>query len=511
MSYIVQNYWTGLCITFVLSLFLVSHYLKRPIPFPQEKILKTFCLTGFLEVLYATIQLFGFLPNNYQYAYFSGSLNNPAIFGMLLSFCMPISVYFYMRTAGKEKYIWQSLNIIFAIFIIFSNSRTAFIAACCGTFLVLFMINQESFAKILKKKKTAVIVVICTLITFVALYFYKQDSADGRILIWNVCIEMIKEKPLFGWGLDGHSAQYMNYQAEYLNSHPESSLILLADETKNPFNEFIHIAFVCGIPCAILFAGIIIWAMWYTCYTPMKFRPIIFSVIGVFPIWCMFSYPLDIPFVWLIILFIVLSIVPFKIGIIKFCYPIVIFVCLFTIYLLVKNGTRDIRRVYLQEYAVNGSKDEKTIFDEYETMYHDFAKDGLFLYNYAAMLHLHGYYEKSIKMFKECSSYINDYNMMLLMGDNYQQMNLPDSAISYYERASNMIPNRFLPLYYQMVVYQEQGEYDKAKEIAEKITRKEIKIKKSRTIKEIIKQANECLKNNEQADKDSLISSVLPY
>lgn len=498
MAYVIQNYWTGLCVTLMLSLFLVSHYLRHPIPFPQNKILKTFCLIGFLEVLYATVQLFGFLPNNYQYACFSGSLNNPAIFGMLLSFCIPISIFFYQKTAGKEKYIWQSLNVIFTVFIILSNSRTAFIAACCGTFLILFMINHESFTLILKKKKTTVIVVVCTIITLVALYFYKQDSADGRFLIWNVCIDMIKEKPLFGWGIDGFAAQYMNYQAEYFNSHPESSLTLLADETKNPFNEFIHISLLFGIPCALLFLGIIIWSMWYIHHTRMEYSPVLLSIVFVLFVWCMFSYPLDIPFVWLIILFIVLSIITIKkdktyTPSSKFYCTFVLFMSAFTLYLLARNGIRDIRRVYLQEHAISSSKDQNQIFEEYETMYNEFSNDGLFLYNYAAMLHLYGFHEKSIKIFDECSTYINDYNMMLLMGDNYQQMSIPDSAIIYYERASDMIPNRFLPLYYQMVVYQEQGDYDKAQEIAKTIIHKKNKIKDSKTVKEIIKRANECL------------------
>ena len=83
---------------------------------------------------------------------------------------------------------------------------------------------------------------------------------------------------------------------------------------------------------------------------------------------------------------------------------------------------------------------------------------------------------------------------MILMGDNYQQLNIPDSALKYYKRASEMIPNRFLPLYYQMTVYQEQDEMNKAKQIAEVIIHKENKIRKSKTIEEIIKRANDCLK-----------------
>jgi tetratricopeptide (TPR) repeat protein len=208
----------------------------------------------------------------------------------------------------------------------------------------------------------------------------------------------------------------------------------------------------------------------------------------------MFSYPLNIPFVWLIIFFIILSSIPIKLNKSKNIAKTIVVLSLGSLcfYLIGRSAVRNIRRIYLQEHAM-------TIFDikileKYDTMYKEFSNDGLFLYNYAAMLHYYGDFRKSIAVFKDCSSYINDYNMMILMGDNYQQLNIPDSALKYYKRASEMIPNRFLPLYYQMTVYQEQDEMNKAKQIAEVIIHKENKIRKSKTIEEIIKRANDCLK-----------------
>ena len=62
--------------------------------FPQEKILNTVCLVGVIEIIYSVFQLFGIVPDNYQYAYFSGSLNNPAVFGMFMSCCNLICVYY---------------------------------------------------------------------------------------------------------------------------------------------------------------------------------------------------------------------------------------------------------------------------------------------------------------------------------------------------------------------------------------------------------------------------------
>jgi hypothetical protein len=72
-------------------------------------------------------------------------------------------------------------------------------------------------------------------------YNLKKDSADGRILIWRVSAEMIKDKPLFGHGLNGFQAKYMDYQAEYLKEHPNSAFSKLADNNRFAFNEFVRI------------------------------------------------------------------------------------------------------------------------------------------------------------------------------------------------------------------------------------------------------------------------------
>ncbi|MBR6191978.1 MAG: O-antigen ligase family protein [Prevotella sp.] len=487
----IQRCWTGGFAILLLIYYFAMVCLGKCVTLPKDQIMKTLCILGILEIIFSIIQLFGLLPDNYKYAHFSGSLNNPAIFGMLLSFCVPVSVYFLKYTDGKEKTLWKFLFVIFAVFIILSDSRTAILASACGALLVLLMMEKNLFREKLKKRKFKFLTYIFIVLTFVFLYFYKRDSAEGRFLIWNVCVEMIKEKPLWGWGTDGFYAHYMNYQAEYLKSHAGSPFALLADETQNPFNEFLHIAIVCGVPCCLFFIGIIIGTIWYLCNRRIEHCEVLLGLTLVFVVWCMFCYPLTTPFVWMILSFIALSMISLE-TLPKPCHAVIFVMCLFCLFLMVKNGYANIRRVSLQEYAMNNH--DIQVMDKYESMYREMSSNGLFLYNYAAMLHLNGDYEKSITVFKECSAYINDYNMMLLMGDNYQQMDIPDSAIVYYKRASEMIPNRFLPLYYQMAVYQEQGNNNKAKEIAEIIVHKENKIKKSKTVNEIIKRANECLR-----------------
>ena len=495
MACTIQKIWTVSCILLILIIYPLYSFLIRPISVPIERTNKSICIIGFLEIVYSVVQLFGFLPNNYKYAYFSGSLNNPAVFGMLLSFCITISTYLSFQ-ARKGNYSWQILSIIFAIFIVLSDSRTAIIASLCGVTIVIAMKKHNSVVRLLKNRHLLSITAVCLFIILFTLYFHKRGSADGRLLIWNVCLDMIKEKPLLGWGIDGYTAQYMNYQADYLHSHPTSPFAMLAGETQNSFNEFLHIALVGGIPSAFIFLGILLGTMWYILRKKMNHYIVLFSIVVVFVIWCFFSYPLNIPFVWFLLLYVGLSIMPtaVKTPSSRIICLSVIGVSFYGFSRLIIKETNDIQRVYLQEFL--SKENGYLVLEKYGNAYNKFSNNGLFLYNYAALLHLYGEYEKSITIFKECSEYVNDYNMMLIMGDDYQQLDIPDSALTCYRRASEMVPNRFLPLYYQMVVYQEQGEYEHARDMAKNILNKENKIEKSKIIKEIIRRANKCLETS---------------
>jgi len=327
---------------------------------------------------------------------------------------------------------------------------------------------------------------------FLFLYIYKRDSANGRILIWMVCLDMIKERPLSGWGANGLTSHYMEFQAEYLRCHPNSPFLLLADVTSNPFNEILRLSILFGVPAALLFCSIVTWAIVYVSKNIRDNKGLILGFIALFIVWCLFSYPLKIPFVWLLLLFIFLSIyqnVTFH-WLTKIIIPLIAIssACL---YCLVHTAFYDFKRISLQERANAEFNDQ--IQKDYEELYKDMSNDASFLYNYGAMLHLYGDYERSLDVFKDCSKYLSDYNLMLLMGDDYQQIGIIDSAIICYNRAHQMVPNRCLPMYYQMKLYEDYCKTDKAQSIAREILRKDNKFKKSKKVQLIINEAKQCI------------------
>lgn len=80
------------------------------------------------------------------------------------------------------------------------------------------------------------------------------------------------------------------------------------------------------------------------------------------------------------------------------------------------------------------------------------------------------------------------------MADDFFHLDMPDSAIKEYRYAHAMIPCRYLPLYYEMKLYQESGDEYRAKELAKIILDKANKVKKSPKVRSIKKEAEEILR-----------------
>lgn len=89
----------------------------------------------------------------------------------------------------------------------------------------------------------------------------------------------------------------------------------------------------------------------------------------------------------------------------------------------------------------------------------------------------------------KCRRYWADYDLELILGENYQRLHQPALAGKYYHSASMMCPSRFLPLYKQFHLYKETGEDKQALTVAEAIINKPIKIE-THTIRMIKREMN---------------------
>ena len=117
------------------------------------------------------------------------------------------------------------------------------------------------------------------------------------------------------------------------------------------------------------------------------------------------------------------------------------------------------------------------LFPTYERLEKMFVSNPYFLYNYAAVLQEMKQYTESLEVALKCRQYWADYDLELIIGENYQQLNKPELAEKYYNSASMMCPSRFLPLYKLFHLYKTNGEKERSLAMAEAVISKPMKIK----------------------------------
>lgn len=318
----------------------------------------------------------------------------------------------------------------------------------------------------------------------------KKDSADGRLLIWKISTNMIADHPLLGFGTDGFSAHYMKYQALFLQNHNYDDWIMRADNIRQPFNVFLLVAVNFGLIGLSLFlvGTIIVLKRIFTlsCEEKWPLRCIILNIL----LWSLFFYPQSVHFLWFLILWIVLiSFVNLNTKNRKILN--ISFVVVFAITLV--YVPKQYYRLQWQLLANNYYKESHVnILRKYSHLNYYLYTDKDFLYNYGAILHRIKEYDLSINILNECTRHLNDYNVQMLLADNYQQMEYADSAIHHFQKAYNMIPNRFLPLFWQMQIYSDYNDVYRADSVARIIMAKQIKIE-SPTVELIKKRAGDLI------------------
>lgn len=130
----------------------------------------------------------------------------------------------------------------------------------------------------------------------------------------------------------------------------------------------------------------------------------------------------------------------------------------------------------IADNSLSGFTEE--MLPEYQELYSGsyLKENALFLYNYASELNQAGEYANSNIILLECCNYMNDLEVQMLMASNFEKMNDVVSAEQSLILISRMVPVRFFPLYRLAKLHEKKGDKTKAREVAERIICKEIKI-----------------------------------
>lgn len=466
-----------ICLTFVFIRFFIEN-LKQELSLKISLLYSGLSILGFIEVLWGMWQSFHLLLVYDTYYLITGTFDNPVGFAICVSALSPFCLFLvssyskYVRVSG-----WIFLFLSFCS-ILLSGSRAGILAilSVLVVHFYIFYLKHKMYGQYKNQIMCAIVLIFGCV--FLGLYYFKKDSADGRLLIWRVTWDMIKDSPLIGHGSGSFQAKYMLYQADYFRLYPNSHFAQLADNVSHPFNEFLKIAAEYGcLGLIILFfligKGIYIFKR----NTNIMKYPVIESIIAIVVCAC-FSYPLKYPVTWGILGLAISVICVKQERYFRLHIPYIRYfgmgISLYFIFLLLQHVSAEMKWKKIVDRSFLGETEQVLPF--YEQLRGELGTNGLFLYNYAAELHVMKSYDKSIELLTECILYWNDYDVQLLLADCYLQKEQYEKAEDCFVLASNMCPNRFIPLYQLVHLYDRIGQKEKAYDLAEKIIHKTVKI-----------------------------------
>ena len=503
-------------------------------------LLTAIIISGIIQAVYGNLQLLGYYSSNHSGFKLTGSFFNPGPYAGFLAIVWPVALGMYLF---KEKIIEQVLSVTksnsklvkiiityvfeyipllgiisIALVIPSTHSRGAWLAILLSSlFLIEFRYHyiKLGLKKIARTKKVIFMILVGGLLSLglFGIYNLKKGSADGRLFIWKVTSEIIKDHPITGVGFDRFKAHYMNYQSDYFAEHGETAEALVADNTYYAFNEWLQFLSENGL-IGLLLLAMVLYALFKTKVAQENnfLFLIIKGTLLALGIFALFSYPMQILPIKLAIV-IMLALLPsldvrtyslFCID--KNAKPYMQWgfkIIIFTLGIVgLSKGvaytqTLDLGfKTWQKGLTIYQYGDYEGAIEEYAIAYPILKKEGDFLMNYGKALTMVKQNKKAIIILGETKRYLNTTIVEAAMGDAYKATKQYSKAETAYQNAANMIPVRFYPLYLQAKLFVESGEKQKAIVMANTILNKDIKVP-STAIKEIMVEMKKIINDNE--------------
>jgi O-antigen ligase len=200
---------------------------------------------------------------------------NPNFMSSFLAAVFPLILINLWHNLNDSKK--RLVNVISALIILFciliSRTKAAWLGVIISTVLLLIFvikinIKDKAFKKYLKASGIIFLAIIA-IITGISLILPAESNPilaelssltlsnitfKGRELMWFTTFNMIKDHPVIGIGVNAFRLNYQNYQAGFLNKHPE--YIPYLGSAESPHNQFLEITAEQGIVGVLLFLWI---------------------------------------------------------------------------------------------------------------------------------------------------------------------------------------------------------------------------------------------------------------
>ena len=451
------------------------------------------CVVGGYELWTGFMQLMGREASRHHLFDVTGTFFNPGPYAIFVAVVWAVSVAWWYRHgeafAGRGRWsrvgAWSVAAVAVFCFpvLVATWSRAAWVAVAVAAACLLWRNHRRMVI-------WGIGVAACA---GVAVYFLKQGSADGRLLMTMVAGRAWAGEWLCGHGLGGYAQAYGAAQEAFFAAHPGSPLSVVAGSPEYAFNGVLGVGVEQGVLGVVPALVLGLWSLAVLC------RRGEVSAYGwlVLLVSSLFSYPFALwPFLSLAVAWVALA-VSLEAGTAEVrwwkrtaVWPVVA-VGGWCVWNLSADTARRVE-AYGEFRRVRGIQDV-AFLEDYRKKYEDLKAYPDFLFTFGTALREAGCYNESNAVLRQGTKVSCDPVFYTLMGNNYRDLEAMAEAESAYRKAFGMLPGRMYPLYRLMKLYEADGQMQKAGEVARQIVAFRPKVD-SPAVREMKKEAKKLTK-----------------
>ena len=476
----------------VVLWFLLRYWLVEA-PFLKFFFLFVGMLTGLVEAVWGMQQLHGYAYSNHSLFRLTGSFFNPGPYCGYLAVVLPVCLWTALRFQKGMRYFgWVCAGAILIV-LPAGMSRSAWMAAvvACGWVYWTERIGWEKAkaAYIRYKNATIPFIAIVAILAGCAIagvYGMKQDSADGRLLMWKVTGKAIAGQPLAGTGLGGFPAAYAEAQGGYFATGTATDREKwVAGCPEYAFNEYLQIGLEQGIGGLIVFVA---WLGSMACYGIRNRQQGAAGGMLALAVFAVSSYPLQLPSFWVALVFLgaicvtedgtqarssTLSVSPVR-HITMISLLSLASVCLF----ILQKGQYEVYKRWGRMQMLYNNKAYESVAEDYHDLHGKLKHKPEFLFEEAQCLSKTGQYTEAIRVLERAKRLSGDPMIRYMIAKNRQAVGDYPEAERELLQAIGILPERLYPYYLLAKLYAEPEfhQADKFQAAAQSLLFKEPKV-----------------------------------
>ncbi|MBC7912907.1 MAG: O-antigen ligase family protein [Pyrinomonadaceae bacterium] len=407
-----------------------------------------------------------------------------------------ISKYKRRETVLKNIKAAVSILLLFVVgyLLIYAESRTALLSLVMMLVFASCQYYSYTIKSFLRKHAYIFIISFILLLAFsgyTAFYLFKAKelSAVGRIMIWEISFQHIKENFWFGVGPGWFTWYYPHWQSEYFKASPDTPFdyYLAASETYLAFNEPLQLFKSVGM-IGFFFSCLSLVHFFRATSQSYKGLLIILKIIIIGILTAgLSSYPLHLNSILLLTIF--CFAVTERIRDCKFYdrvvnRPVISRLSLGMALLLLVVAMTGAKIAFEKYNSVkkwetleqtNSTREAKK--EQYFNLNKNLSTNGKFLTSYGEFLQKDSAdFLQAVLVLTKAKKYFTSYQTISALAMAYWRVKNYNKAIENFEWLSNYVPNKFGVKYELMKLYIESGDFNRAKHYANLILIMPVKI-----------------------------------